>query len=229
MFLSNMYKLYHHPICPLSRQIRVYLKELNTEFGLVKEEYWIRRQEFVDMNPAGTLPVLESKDQNLCIIGIYPIVEYMIDTIPEFRFMPISDHRLKSQIRQHFFWFNDKFYREVTKILIDEKMVRLLMRVGGPRIEFIKAAKQNLTQHLRYLSSLLDKNPYIASEQISCADIAAACHISTIDYFGEMNWDSWPQIRHWYSLIKSRPGFRPLLQDYIAGFTPSKEYSDLDF
>ena len=35
-----MIKFFHYPICPLSRQIRVYLAELNLEVTLVKEAYW---------------------------------------------------------------------------------------------------------------------------------------------------------------------------------------------
>jgi glutathione S-transferase len=29
--------------------------------------------------------------------------------------------------------------------------------------------------------------------------------------------------------LKSRPSFRPLLQDRVAGFTPAGSYADLDF
>ena len=83
--------------------------------------------------------------------------------------------------------------------------------------------------HLDFLSSLLAKNTYIVSERISCADIVAACHISTVDYFGEINWEKWGVIKEWYAVIKSRPSFQPILQDRMAGFTPPEEYSSLDF
>ena len=33
----------------------------------------------------------------------------------------------------------------------------------------------------------------------------------------------------WFALLKSRPSFRPLLADRIAGFIPSGTYADLDF
>lgn len=232
-----MSTLFHHTICPLSRQIRIYLKELGEEFSMVQEEYWLRRKEFLSISPAGILPVITLNSDDvlatneykcLNIVGVYPITEYLAESNSNFYFMP-KDLGIKSQVRNYLFWFNDKFYREVTKILVDEKMIRLLMRTGGPRTDFIKAAKSNLTHHFKFLTSILEKNLYITSEQISSADIAAAAHISVIDYFGEINWDNWPQIKHWYSIIKSRPSFRPLLQDLIAGFAPSKEYSNLDF
>ena len=223
-----MQKLYHHPICPLSRQIRIYLKEFGIEFSMLKEDYWLRRKEFLKINPANNLPVLELQDPISNLIGTYSIIEYMKETYENFYFMP-SEKILRADTRKYISWFNNKFYREVSKILIDEKMIRLLMRYGEPRSNFIRAAKANLTEHSKFLSKILEKNSYIVSEKISCADIAAAAHISVVDYFGEINWDSWSIIKQWYSVIKSRPAFQPILQDRIAGFTPPRDYSNLDF
>lgn len=222
-----MKKLYHYPICPLSRQIRVYLKEIDVGFGMIKIDYWKRYKDFLRINPAGTLPVLE-ESFGLTIPGIYPITEYLNEKYPNFNFMD-DDSDIKCEIRRLLSWFNEKFYREVTKILIDEKVVRLMSGAGTPRTEYIRAAKVNLTQHLIYLSDLLETRSFVGSENISCADIAASCHLSVIDYFGEIHWDSWPLIKNWYSSLKSRPSFRALLQDQIPGFTPSITYADLDF
>jgi glutathione S-transferase len=204
------------------------LKEFEFEFGMIKEEYWLRRNEFIQMSPASNLPVIKIPDSELILVGIYPIVEYMNDTHENFYFMPASPEE-KSGVRKYLSWFNDKFYREVTKILIDEKMIRLLMRKGAPRTNFLKAAKDNLNHHMKFLSSCLENNTYLVSEKLSCADIAAAAHISVVDYFGEITWDMWPKVKHWYSIIKSRPAFRPLLLDHMPGFTPPKAYADLDF
>ena len=223
-----MLTLYHHPACPLSRQIRVLLKESDAEFSVVKEDYWLRRKEFVQINPAGNVPVIEVDKFTPILVGNYSIIEYMSESFEDFYFMPKSiDERI--EVRKSITWFNDKFYREVSKILVDEKMIRLLMRVGEPRSSFIRAAKANLNHHFKLLSESLEKKPYIALEKISCADIVAASHISIVDYFGEINWDSWPLIKEWYSIIKSRPAFQVILKDRIAGFAPPSYYSVLDF
>ena len=223
-----MQTLYHHPICPLSRQIRVYLKEFDMEFSVLKEDYWTRRKGFIKINPAGSLPVLKLESPDYILVGTYSIIEYMQETFKEFYFMP-QDSITRAETRKYISWFNEKFYREVNKILINEKMIRLLIDLGGPRSNFIMAAKSNLSQHLKFLSNLLEKNTCIVSEKMSCADIAAAAQISIVDYFGEINWDSWRTIKQWYSIIKSRPAFQPILQDRIPGFGPPAEYSDLDF
>jgi glutathione S-transferase len=42
-------------------------------------------------------------------------------------------------------------------------------------------------------------------------------------------WDQHGRAKDWYARIKSRPAFRPLLADLIAGAPPPKHYADLDF
>jgi glutathione S-transferase len=221
-----MIKFFHYPICPISRQIRVYLKELNLEADIIKESYWERRVEFLKLNPASTVPIIVFDKE--AIIGYYAITEFFKENFDNFYLMPKISQE-KNLVRQEIYWFNEKFYREVSKIILEEKMIRLLKRIGGPRSEYIRAAKTNLLHHLKYITSSLEAHSYIISEHLTCADIVAASHISTIDYFSEMNWDNFPLIKNWYSIIKSRPSFRTILQDNIAGFTPQKDYANLDF
>lgn len=222
-----MRKLYHYPVCPLSRQVRVFLKEIDVPFTMIKEDYWQRDQIFLSLSPAGSLPVLQEESE-LIIAGIYPIIEYLNEKYPNVNFM-VEDLDVKCEIRRLLSWFNEKFYREVTKIIIDEKIVRPSCQLEGPRTTFLRAAKNNLAHHLSYMSALLESRSFIAANSLSCADIAASCHISVLDYFGEINWDKWLVVKHWYAIIKSRPSFRALLQDHIPGFPPPACYVDLDF
>ena len=61
------------------------------------------------------------------------------------------------------------------------------------------------------------------------ADLAAAGHISAVDYFGDIPWTDYPVAKSWYQRVKSRPSFRPLLADTIRGTAPGPHYADLDF
>lgn len=222
-----MKKLYCHPICPFSRQVRIYLAELGVDFTTIKEDYWSKRPEFLLINPAGTIPVLE-ESSGLIISGIYAITEYLAEKYPNFIFMD-EDTAIKCETRRLLSWFNDKFYAEITKVLIDQKVIKLLSGTGSPRVDFLRIAKNNLNQHLKYISTILSKQDFLASEHIHCADIAAASHLSIIDYFGEIYWDEWYVVKNWYSVVKSRPSFQQLLQDRITGFAPASSYSNLDF
>ncbi len=223
-----MYKLFYHPICPLSRQARIYLHELKLNFSLIKENYWTYNKELLSVNATRIFPVLLNEDSQINVIGIYPLIEYLIEVYKNFYFMP-QEIQFRNDVRKYLIWFNDKFYREVSKILINEKVIKLLNKNTSPKSTAIKIAKNNLNKHFQFLTYCLKQNMYIAYDKLSCADIAAVANISIVDYFGEINWDKWLQIKNWYSIIKSRPSFRPILNDRIAGFVPSKEYSDLDF
>ena len=45
----------------------------------------------------------------------------------------------------------------------------------------------------------------------------------------EAEWEKHEPAKNWYARIKSRPSFRPILQDYIPGIPPAKHYKNLDF
>ena len=219
--------LYHYPLCPFSRQVRLALKELNVTFSLVKEDYWLRSAQLLKFNPAGELPILV-EPFDIVIAGTYPIVEYINDTFPNNSFMS-TQAALSAEIRRLLSWFNGKFYHEVTKIFIDEKLIRLLKNTGAPRTDFLRAAKSNLKHHMAYVTELLKERTWLGGDNMGFADFAAASHLSIVDYFGEIIWEQYPEVKQWYSLLKSRPSFRPFLQDSVAGFAPPKHYQDLDF
>ena len=61
------------------------------------------------------------------------------------------------------------------------------------------------------------------------ADLAAAAHLSAIDYLGDVPWSEDDAAKAWYARVKSRPSFRPLLSDWLAGVPASRTYVDLDF
>jgi glutathione S-transferase len=70
---------------------------------------------------------------------------------------------------------------------------------------------------------------WLAGDSLSYADLAAAAHLSVVDYLGDVPWNEDDAAKAWYARIKSRPSFRPLLADTLAGIPPSQTYADLDF
>jgi glutathione S-transferase len=64
---------------------------------------------------------------------------------------------------------------------------------------------------------------------LTLADLAAAAHLSAIDYLGDVPWDEDETAKNWYARIKSRPSFRTLLGETMAGLPPSPSYANLDF
>ena len=50
-----------------------------------------------------------------------------------------------------------------------------------------------------------------------------------IDYLGDVPWTEDDAAKAWYVRVKSRPTFRPLLSEWLAGVPASPTYMDLDF
>jgi len=93
----------------------------------------------------------------------------------------------------------------------------------------VRAASQRLKPHLDYVAWLAEERSWLAGEDLSLADLAAAAHLSAIDYLGAIDWAENPVAKSWYQRIKSRPSFRVLLNDTVAAIPPSASYADLDF
>jgi glutathione S-transferase len=222
-----MRTLYHFPLCPFSREVRVILKEKELPFESVVENYWERRPNFARLNPAMEVPVLIEENDDV-LAEIAAISGYLEETYPQKSLLG-DNAAQRAEVRRLVGWFNNKFYHEVTYYILNERIIRYFTRTGDTNSHLIRAAKANIYYHLDYIAFLTKQRKWLAGEQLSLADIAAACQLSVLDYLGDVPWEHNPAIKEWYALIKSRPSFRPILADRISGFTPSKHYTDLDF
>ena len=130
-------------------------------------------------------------------------------------------------------WFDTKFYAEVSEPIITEKIIRRFMTRetggGAPDMARVRYGLSRLRDHLDYIGSLADHRSWLAGEDLSIADLAAAAHLSVIDYLGDIPWTDFPVAKSWYQRIKSRPSFRPLLGDAVRGMSPLADYANLDF
>jgi glutathione S-transferase len=230
-----MLTLFHHPFCPFSRFIRVALGEYGETPRLVEERVWERRVEFLTLNPAGTTPVL-LEDGRPPVPGADIIAEYLDETRGE----PLGDARLmprdinaRVEVRRLMAWFNQKFAEEVSTPLVNERIFKLHMSAdqggGPPEMSVMRAARTNIRYHLAYIGWLARSRTWLAGERMSYADLAAAAHLSAIDYLGDVPWTEDEAAKVWYARVKSRPSFRVLLNEMHAGIPPSKTYADLDF
>ncbi|MFA6265486.1 MAG: glutathione S-transferase family protein [Pseudolabrys sp.] len=230
-----MLTLLQHPLCPLSRFVRLILSEYEIDARLVEERFWERREEFLVLNPAGTIPVL-MVDGTPPVPGAAVISEYIEETR---HFEDGADRLLppepleRVEIRRLSSWFNDKFHAEVSGPLVTERVFKRHMTLeqggGPPDTAALRAARHNIRYHLAYIGWLARSRNWLAGDRLSLADLAAAAHLSCADYLGDVPWNEDEAAKHWYARVKSRPSFRPLLAETLAGIPPAKHYADLDF
>lgn len=204
-------------------------------FELAEERVWERRRDFLVLNPAGETPVLVEPELPP-IAGSGSIAEYLDEAfgaaLEERRLLPTAAPP-RIEVRRLLDWFNRKFFEEVSQPLVNEKIYKRFMPTdiggGAPEMSALRAAKANVRYHLRYLGHLLAHRNWIAADRLTLADLAAAAHLSVVDYLGDVPWDENEAARAWYARMKSRPSFRPLLGEIVRGVTPPPAYADLDF
>lgn len=222
-----MRTLYHLWLHPFSRKVRIALSEKKLEFDLKIEKVWERRTEFLSINPAGDVPVLVEAD-GTTLTDSQVISEYLNEVYPTNDLLG-STPLQRAETRRLVVWFDQKFNNEVTENLVGEKMMKRFLKQGEPSGASIRAGHANIHYHLDYIGFLTERRRWLAGDNLSLADIAAAAHLSAVDYIGDVPWEEHKAAKDWYARIKSRPSFKPLLEDVIPGFSPPNHYQNLDF
>ncbi|MBU2936071.1 MULTISPECIES: FtsZ-binding protein FzlA [Pacificibacter] len=221
-----MIRLFHVPLSPFCRKVRLSLAEKKLEVELVEERYWERDPDFLRRNPAGKVPILRIDDMILSESAA--ICEYIEEKHPSPSLMP-NDPEGRFEVRRLVSWFDDKFHHEVTSNLLYERVNRKLTKSGYPDSKNVKAGSKAIKFHLDYMAWLLDRRRWLAGDAMTLADFAAAAHLSSLDYISDVDWNRSAVVKDWYAKIKSRPAFRSLLADHVSGFPPPPHYADLDF
>ena len=221
-----MIRLFHVPLSPFCRKVRLSLAEKKLEVELVEERYWEQGAEFMRRNPAGKVPVLIMDGQTMAESAA--ICEYIEEKYPEPALLPKGPAE-RFEARRLVAWFDDKFHQEVTSKLLYERINKKLMGLGYPDSRNVKDGARAIKFHLDYMGGLLDQRRWLAGDVMTLADFAAAAHLSALDYLSDVDWDRNAHVKDWYAKIKSRPAFRSILADQISGFPPPAHYADLDF
>ena len=127
---------------------QVVLGECEVTPDLAEERTWERRNDFLLLNPAGTVPVLVEHD-GPPISGVWAISEYLDET----RGFALNERRLlsahaeqRAEVRRLCDWFLYKFDEEVTAYLVEEKVIkREKAKTGGnggaPDSSLLRAAR----------------------------------------------------------------------------------------
>ncbi len=221
-----MLQLLHFPLCPYSRKVRVAVREKELPAELTLVEPWRSGDSLLALNPAGEVPVLQ--DGELVIADSAVICEYLDEVRPEPALIGKTPAE-RAETRRLVAWFDGKFVREVTDPIWREKLIKRIKLKETPDSRAVRVGLGNIDLHLAYIAYLFERRNWLAGEALSLADIAAAAQLSVLDYMGDVPWDRHPGAKLWYSRIKSRPSFRPLLADRLPALKPADHYDDLDF
>src|SRR6201989_2456410 len=122
--------LYHLTLSPYARKVRLVLAEKRLPFELRLEKFWERRPEYLELNPAGTVPTLV-EDNGLVVPDSAVICEYLEEAYPD---TPLLGRTLAERVeaRRLVAWFDGKFAAEATRNLVGEKVMKRMAKRGNP-------------------------------------------------------------------------------------------------
>lgn len=225
-----MPSLLQHRLDPASRLARLMFAEYGVPVDLEDIKPWNREPQLLEINPAATVPIL-IEDGEAPVVGVLAVLHAI-----EERHSPATVAGLfptspadRAEMWRLLDWVLLKLNDEVTRYVFEEKIVKRDRRGATPEPGVLRVAKANLVEHLLYFNWLFATRQWIAGDAMTLADFALAAHLSSLDYLGDVNWDSSLETRNWYARIKSRPAFRTLLGDRVAGMPAAAGYADLDF
>jgi len=213
------------------------LAELKLEVALRDVQPWAFTTDFLLLNPAASLPVLEI-EAGPVLSGAYPISEYLAEeakldaTDSQLIQLFPGDHEQRAEVRRLVDWFHRKTYDEATAHILEEKLYKSFSanREKAPDADVMRAIRRNLGYSLSYLDHLVEERQWLAGDDLSFADFAAAGQLSCADYLAEVDWSRHERAKLWYAKIKSRPSMRSLLVERVSGAAPPPPYyGDPDF
>ncbi|OYX47750.1 MAG: glutathione S-transferase [Sphingomonadales bacterium 32-64-22] len=222
-----MWQLYHFPLCPFSRKVRLALSEKGVAYELKRENPWDASDNFYALNPAGRTPVLHDSERNRTLVDSQAICEYLEETVDKTPLI-LGTALARAEIRRLVALFDESFFHDVTGPLMHEKMKKRIVLRAAPDSGVLRSAMRLAHEHLDYVDWLIDNHRWLAGAQMSLADFAAAAQISVADYLGGIDWTGHDTAHGWYRVIKSRPSFRSLLTDKMEGIPPPSHYADVN-
>ena len=220
-----MWRLFHQTLCPFSRTVRLVIGERRLAY------------ELIEVGPDGetrpartgyrnTLPRLCDPVRNITLTGSWSICEYLDETAPG-PCMLIGAAEQRAEIRRLVAWADQSFYEQVTQPALSARLPGWANR--RTRIEgSLASASRHADDLLDELEGLLDRRTWLAGPTISLADLAIAAQISVADYLSVIDWSGHSHAHIWYSVIKSRRSFQPLLVDRVEGVVPPFHYTRID-
>jgi glutathione S-transferase len=214
-----MRRLIHLVFQPASRLVRLALGEKRLVIDpQMAEDTHAHMPQFIDLD--GT-----------AVTGLWAILDHLEGTYPEIPLVP-DDAVERGEALRWLDWTTTVLGDSVTRKIVSEKANPRYTGTptrSTPDMNVIRAGREALRELIPFLGTTVEEHGNLVSRNCNIADLALGAHLSALDYFGEVPWDSNQGLREWYMRMKSRPSFRSLLADRVPGQPPIKYYADLDF
>ena len=199
-----MLHFFHHPFSPYSRKVFFLLEEAGRPYDLrvvALEKKENRADEYLALNPSGRVPAI--KDGEFTLAESNAILRYLARKYELYNLYPVA---LQEQALVDMWW--DYCSNHINRPLMDLAWNKLMVtNYGGhPDDAVIAKAEKNLARDLPVLDRHLQGRNYLATSELSLADINLMPFASYAK--DVVNMEKYPAFSAWIDRVGSRQAWR---------------------
>lgn len=199
-------KLYHHPLSPFARKVRVALAEK----GISPEKITVdlmtgaqRKPEYLAINPHGRVPALVV--DGTPIYESSSIIEYLEETHPNPPLLP-KDPLARARVRMTEEVIDGNFIPAVGAVFQNT----MLKPEPDRDPKAVEAGKKAIAYHDEWLDKELTGRNYLGGDNVSTADIAALCAVEFQKMVGVAVPVNLKNLTAWNERMMARPSSKAL-------------------
>jgi|SRR5580700_4499334 glutathione S-transferase len=194
-------RLYHNPISPNVRRVRLTAAVL----GLELEEKMLdfargehKNPEYLALNPNGAVPTLV--DGDFVLTESRAIMQYLASKKPESGLLP-RDEAARADVTRWQFWDAAHFSPHIGSIAF-ERLIKAMMGLGDPDTRKIEEALAGFRRFGAVLDKRLDGKSYVVGNQLTLADLTLASSLMYAKQ-AEIPVAELPHVQAWFSRISA--------------------------
>ncbi len=205
-------KLYGIGLSPWVRRLMVLMAEKDIEYELVRTvPAGNPSEEFLKLNPLGRIPVLELDDGRVLADSLAAST-YLDAAFPGQKFLPTSDWQ-----KAWCLWLCEFVASAIFSKFEGTVFVQRVVKPGFEKVATDEAAVADALGHVApaydYLEAQLDGTEYLASSDITLADLTAGSILLNMRHAGEeVDPARWPKLAAYLHRIHGRPAFLTLIK-----------------
>jgi glutathione S-transferase len=199
-------KLYHNPLSPNVRRVRLTAAVLGIELeekklDFAKGEH--KNPEYLALNPNGAVPTLV--DGDFVLTESRAIMQYLASKKPESGLLP-RDEATRADVTRWQFWDASHFSPQMGTLAF-EKIVKAMMGMGDPDAGKVNEATNNFRRFAAVLNKRLEGKQYIVGSGLTLADLTIA---SSLMYAKQADAPlaEFPSVQAWFSRICDLEGWK---------------------
>lgn len=195
-------KLYFDPVTVNCRKIVAGFNLLGMPYEPVKVDYFTgghKAPEYLAINPNGCLPALV--DGDLVLWESNAMLQYAADLGKKASMYP-TDLQKRADINRWLLWESNQWFPACYVYLV-ENVVKPLLQ-AKPDADVLEASGPKFHLLAGILEERLAKQPWIAGDDITIADIALAAPMHLHPY-QQLPLENYPKLRDWMTRIEELP------------------------